>query len=68
MEIIFNKNHNSHLHLVTRVIKAFMMSGLLTLISLSFYAHNYSATIHFLQNLYGKRHLFVIWTFSVSFV
>ena len=42
------------------------MSGLLNLISLSFYAH-YSASIHFLPNLFGAYHLFVILNIQCKF-
>ena len=43
-----------------------MVSGLLTLISLSFYAH-FSASIHFLPKLFDKTHLFVILNIQCKF-
>ena len=43
-----------------------MVSGLLTLISLSFYAH-YSAPVHILPKSFGTCHLFVILNIQCKF-
>ena len=67
MEIIFNTNLNSHLHILTCV--KHMVSGLLTLISLSFYDH-YSTHLRFStwQNRLAHVIFFKSWTFNVIYV